>query len=90
MNCSYRIALTGLPQAAACRKIQSVKIAIKPALCVSKMSYYTREQALEMVLQDVMVSGGEIDTEEDPDFPLPHSSDSDEPWGQFRFSEAFP
>jgi len=43
------------------------------------MSYYTREQALEMVLQDDLDSGGEIDIEEDPDFPLPHSSDSDEP-----------
>jgi len=37
------------------------------------MSYYTREQALEMVLQDDLDSGGEIDIEEDPDFPLPHS-----------------
>ena len=43
------------------------------------MSYYTREQALEMVLRDDLDSGGEINIEEDPDFPLPHSSDSDEP-----------
>ena len=42
------------------------------------MSYYTGEQALEMVLQDDLDSGGEIDIEEDPDFPLPHS-DSNEP-----------
>jgi len=32
-----------------------------------------------MVLQDDLDSGGEIDIEEDPDFPLPHSSDSDKP-----------
>jgi len=43
------------------------------------MNYYTREQALEMVLQGDLDSGGEIDIEEVLVFSLPHSSDSDEP-----------
>lgn len=40
------------------------------------MSRLTADQALEMVFLDGMEdldSGGELDIEEDPDFPLPHS-----------------
>ena len=39
------------------------------------MSRLTSDQALEMVFLDGMEdldSGGELEIEEDPDFPLPH------------------
>ena len=42
------------------------------------MSRLTADQALEMVFMDDLDSGGELDIEEDPDFPLPRYSDSDE------------
>ncbi len=43
------------------------------------MSLLTAEQALEMVFMsdaDDFDSGGELDIEEDPAFPLPHGDDS--------------
>ena len=45
------------------------------------MSRLTADQALEMVFLDGMEdldSGGELDIEEDPDFPLPHSDSEPE------------
>ena len=44
------------------------------------MSRLTTDQALEMMFMDGfddLDSGGELDIEEDPDFPLPHYSDSE-------------
>ena len=44
------------------------------------MSRLTADQALEMVFIDDscdLDSGGELDIDEDPDFPLPHYSDSE-------------
>ena len=44
------------------------------------MSRLTADQALEMVFTDDscnLDSGGELDIDEDPDFPLPHYSDSE-------------
>ena len=44
------------------------------------MSRLTTNKALEMLFLDrfdELDSGGELDIEEDPDFPLPHYSDSD-------------
>ena len=46
----------------------------------AKKSRLTAHQALEMMFQDGMEdldSGGELDIEEDPNFPLPQDSDSD-------------
>ena len=46
----------------------------------SKMSRFTADRALEMVFMedsDDLDFGGELDIEEDPDFPLPHYSDSE-------------
>ncbi len=43
------------------------------------MSVLTAEQALEMVFMcdaDDLDSGGELDIEEDPAFPLPHGDDT--------------
>ena len=45
------------------------------------MSRLTADEALEMLFLDGfedLDSGGELDIEEDPDFPLPHYSDSDD------------
>ena len=45
------------------------------------MSRLTADQALEMVFLDGIEdldSGGELDIEEDPDFPLPHSDSEPE------------
>ena len=44
------------------------------------MSRLTTNEALKMLFLDgfdELDSGGELDIEEDPDFPLPHYSDSD-------------
>ena len=41
------------------------------------MARYTREEALEMIL-DEFDSGGELEIEEDVSFPLPHRGGDDE------------
>ena len=45
------------------------------------MSRLTADEALEMLFLDGyedLDSGGELEIEEDPEFPLPHYSDSDD------------